>query len=349
MMRSSAMVFQYGKDTAMLYHRWIGRLALTVALAGLLPSAGSAREIYLPVDSEIVFTINLRQLLDSPLIKDNLLGQAREAVKNSPAADVLKELGLDPFKDLDRITVAGPASKEQDRGLVIIRGKFNTDKLKAKAEELIKAEATAADKPLIKKLKVPDGNGGDAIIYQIRPPEAPMAFFVTIMDGKTILASPGKDYVVDAIRMTAEKPVELKAKGIQALLDKMDERQSFSIAAISEVLGNALGDLGGGVGGLDKVTAVSGGLTLTDELKLEVGISTKDTDAAKELHDSLSGQLNFALALAAGIAQGIEANPGLDVALELLKSVRVTAKDKTVFIKGRVNADTLQDLLKKDK
>jgi hypothetical protein len=327
----------------------MGRLALTLALAGLAPSAASAaRDYYLPVDSEVVVNINLRQLFDAPLIKDNLLDKAREAIKTSPAAEVLKELGLDPFKDLDRIVIAGPASQEQDRGLVIVRGKFNTTKLKAKAEDLVKAEATAADKPLIKKLKVPDGNGGDAIIYQVRPADAPIAFFVSILDEKTILASPGKDYVVDAIRAAGKAP-ELKDKGLETLLDKMEERQSISIAAISDVLGKALGDLGGAVGGLDKVTAVSGGLTLTDELKLEVGVSTKGTDAAKELHDSLSQQVNLALALAAAVAQGVEANPALDLALELLKSVRVTSKDKAVFIKGRVNADTIQDLLKKDK
>jgi hypothetical protein len=328
----------------------MGRLALTLALAGLAPTAASAaRDYYLPVDSEVVVNINLRQLFDAPLVKDNLLDKAREAIKASPAAEVLKELGLDPFKDLDRIVIAGPAAtKEQDRGLVIVRGKFNTTKLKAKAEDLVKAEATAADKPLIKKLKVPDGAGGDAIIYQVRPPDAPIAFFVSILDEKTILASPGKDYVVDAIRAAGKTP-ELKDKGLETLLDKMEERQSISIAAISDVLGKALGDLAGAVGGLDKVTAVSGGLTLTDEIKLEVGISTKGTDAAKELHDSLSQQINLALALAAAVSQGVEANPGLDLVLELLKSVRVTSKDKAVFIKGRVNADTLQDLLKKDK
>jgi hypothetical protein len=346
------MVFCSERIASMLSRTWVGRLALTFAVAGCLTPAVAfaAREHYLPVDSEVVLTINLRQLLDAPLIKDNLLSQAREALRASPAADVLKELGFDPFKDLDRIVVAGPAGKEQDRGLVILRGKFNVDKLKAKADELLDAEkAGAAGKPLVKKHKVPDGSGGDAIIYQFQPPESPTPLFVTIVDDRTILASPGKDYIVDAIRTPAGKAPALKAKGLEALLDKIEEKQSISIAAVSEVLGKAVSDLGGGAGGLDKITAVSGGLTLSDELKLEVGISTKGTDSAKELHDTIKQQLNLGLALAAAIVQGIDANPGLDVVLELLKSIRVSTKDSTVFIKGRVNADTIQDLLKKDK
>ncbi len=333
----------------LLQHSLAARLGLAALLAvGLAaPARGAELEKYLPDDTEVVVNVNVRQLLDSPLVKKHALELAREALKSvDMAEDVLRDLGFDPFKDLDRVVAASPGGTDKDRGLLIARGKFDRAKFKAKAEE---ASRTYGD--LLKIRKVPDGAGGHHIVYEVNHPEAQLPFYVTLAADNTLLASPGKDYVVDALKKVGknEKP-PLKDKELQALLEKVDERQTVSVAAVSAALkAGALGDALEDVSAvLEKVTAIGGGMTLGEDVKVEVVASTKNAADAKEFRDSADRGLKVALAVLAGLGQG-EANPGIELALEVVKNLKVTARDRTIVIKGRVSAETIEDALKKDK
>jgi hypothetical protein len=323
----------------------LGRLALALTFVAGLPLCGkaAAREHYLPEDSEIVVNINVKQMLAAPFVKDNnFVDEAREALKHGPAASILKDIDFDPLKDLDRIVIAAPAAaKEADRGLAILHGHFNTTKLRAKAEELSKSEHVR-----LKIVKVPDGKGGDAVIYQFTLPDNSTSLFATIIDEKTILASPGKDYIVDAIRTTGGKPAPLKSKGLEALLDKMEERQSISVAAVSEAVKSLIGN---DVSGLENLTALSGGLTLSELVKVEIGISTKEADEAKEIHNSLSNQLKLGVVALAGLTAADNTNPGFAVLYEVVKSIDISVKEKTVLIEGKIDPEKIQKILKQDK
>src|SRR5579859_3875269 len=79
------------------------RLASLLTLALLAHPGVRAADVdtYLPADTESYLSINIRQILDSPLVKKAALGQLREALKSEDQVnDVLKDLGFDPFKDL---------------------------------------------------------------------------------------------------------------------------------------------------------------------------------------------------------------------------------------------------------
>src|SRR5439155_24882163 len=94
---------------------------------------------YLPADTEVVVTWNVRQVLGSQLVKKNGLEQLRDLIKSQEEVEaLLKELNLDPLKDIDKVLVAAPASGEQDKGLVIVHGRFNLDKFKARADKAAK-------------------------------------------------------------------------------------------------------------------------------------------------------------------------------------------------------------------
>src|SRR5262249_47295568 len=108
---------------------WGAALAVAALAA---PARAADLDPYLPADTEVVVTVNVRQLLGSELLKKLGLDKAKEALKDlDQVKTVLDELGFDPFKDLDRLTVAGPGGTEQDRGLIIARGRFDPDKFKA--------------------------------------------------------------------------------------------------------------------------------------------------------------------------------------------------------------------------
>jgi hypothetical protein len=326
--------------------RWL----LVAVAAGLsaAPARAGLLDPYLPDDSEVVVTVNVRQLLDAPLVKKHALKKLQDLLKDFDQAEsVLKDLGFDPFKDLERVTVASPGGTEKDRGLLIVHGTFNLDKFKAKADE------SARDYPdYLKVHKVPLGAGATHVVYEVTPPDADMPIFVALSGKDTFLASPGKDYVVDALKKAARKAKPaLKNKDVQALLERLDEKQSVAVALLGSALTRGGGAPPGVKAQVEKVEAVGGGVTVGEDLKVEFVLAARTPEEAKELQQGLDKGIKQALALLSVVSTTVEEKglkQGLDAALELVKALRVSAKGKVLTIKGRVSADVLEDALKKD-
>jgi hypothetical protein len=319
---------------------WLCGLAAALAAA---PARAGEVDKYLPEDTEVLVSVNVRQIVDSDLFKKYALEQARAALKDQEdVQDVLKELGLDPFKDLDRVLVAKPSGGEQDRGLVIAYGRFDLDRLRAKADEAAKNQPD-----LVKIHKIPDGAGGKAVVYEVNVPNQPTPVFVALPNKETVLASTGKDYVVDALKKeTAKEKPALKNKDFQALLEKMDAKQAVSLAGV----GSALTE-----GGLDevkalfeKVEAVGGGVSIGDDIKIEVSVAAKSADDAKGLKETIGDDLKQARLLLTALTL-VQSDPGLELLLDVANSVRVSVKGKAVVVKASVSADALEEALKKDK
>jgi len=289
--------------------------------------------------------LNVKQLVDSELVKKYALEKAREALNDAGhVADVLKDLGFDPLKDLDQIIAASPSGGESDRGLLIVHGRFDLAKFKAKGEE------TAKDYPNHLKIqKVPDGLGGQNVVYEVvtdNPSGGEMTIFVALAGKDTLLASPGKDYVVDALKKAGAKgKAALKDKEFQALLEKMNPKQSFSIAAVGSALTKAeLPEEAKAA--LEKVATLGGGITVDDGVKIEVAIGAKDADAAKDLSKTLNDGLKQGLLLVTALAG---ANEQLNPLLDVIKSVKVGVKEKVVTIKAAIDADAIDKAIDKDK
>lgn len=320
-------------------------LAAFTALVMIVPLGRAADlDSYLPEDTESVLNLNVRQLLDSELVKKHLLEAAHEALRgNDQVQDILKDLGFDPFKDLDRILIASPIGNEKDRGLVILRGRFNVAKFKAKGEEVAKEES--------EHLKIHKVLGGKYLLYEANHPDVDDPFFVALPGPDTLLISFGKDYVVNALKKSGKetKPV-LKHKRFQTLLEKVDANQSLSLAAVTtpgltKAIDKAPGDVKGMI---EKVQALAGGLTISDEVKLELAVTAKDAKDAKDLGDSAKAGLNLILGFAAPLAQSKE-NSKVELLVEAIKSLRVTNKAETVFVKARISSDLIEDALKQKK
>src|SRR5215470_9034222 len=107
--------------------------ALAVALTALPARAADAVK-YLPDDTQAVVSFNVRQFLDSALVKKANLDKALE--RDAGAQNVLKDLGLKPLKDVERVLFARGASDEASA--VIFQGTFDPAKLHAKAEAVLK-------------------------------------------------------------------------------------------------------------------------------------------------------------------------------------------------------------------
>ncbi len=268
------------------------RFAAVLALILMVPAGAHAADLdpYLPADTESFLSVNVRQLLDSPIIKKSVLGPLRNALKESQdVTDVLKDLGFDPLKDLDHIIIAGPGGAETDRGLIIVHGTFDVKKFQAKA-----ADAAQNNDDVLKIHKVPLGGGATHEVYEVNIPGQDGALFVALASGKTLLVSPGKDYVVDSLKQSrANAKPALKSKSFQALLEKMDSKQSLSLAVPgkkligaddkADFLPRAVRDA------LAKIEVIGGGLTISEEVKFDLYFSTKDETSPNGPPDDRQG------------------------------------------------------------
>ena len=64
-------------------------------------------------------------------LKSTVGDKLKDLVSKMDPQKFLDQVGFDPFKDLTSLTFAGNAN-ESDKGLVIIHGKFNVEKIQAK-------------------------------------------------------------------------------------------------------------------------------------------------------------------------------------------------------------------------
>jgi hypothetical protein len=324
---------------------------LGLALATLLlaaPVRAADVDPYLPADTEGVVSINLRQILGSALVKQvGGVDIIRNALRSQEEVNaLLKELMFDPLKDVDRITIAGPSSGETDKGLVIIRGRFNVEKFRARAEK-----AAKNNKDQLKVRKVKDPRGGEHTVYEFNvvPPQggAAQTIFAGIPSKNILLAAPSLDYLVDAMRVKPDATkITLKNKAFATLLTRLDDKQSVSFTSVMTEA--ALKQIPAEIPAADllkKLTAISGGITLTDGFKLEVMAATKQAADAKALGAKINEGLNAALILV-GIAAMNE--PKLAPVMDLVKSLKTSVKDTTVTVKGEVSGEMLQKLIPKN-
>ncbi len=290
---------------------------------------------FLPPDTEIISTVNFKQIFDSNLFKKYMLEEAREALKNAAMVkDILDDLGFDPFKDLDKVISAGPGGSETDKGLIIVHGRFNLEKFKAKAEDAAKSNGD--------NLKIHKINDGKNMLYEVTVDPVP-TLWVALAGKTTLLVSPGKDYVVDALKRV-DKPARLQNKDFQSLLEKMDNRQSVSLAAVGKAVAKA--DLPDAVKeAFENIDAIGGGLTIGEDINFELVGNAKTAKDAKDINDKISAGLNFGLGLL-GIAAG--QNKELAPLVNIAKTVRSSARDKTVTIKAAISAELIEKARRKE-
>jgi hypothetical protein len=323
-------------------------LALGAVLA-LTPAAGAQPARYFPASTEIVVTVNVRQILESDLLKGKK--EAVDLVKtmvesqlqqNDEAYQYIKELSFDPFRDLDGITTVSEASTDPAKALAIFTGRFDAKKFHKAAERAAKEHGD------IVKLT----RAGKHHVVEVIPPGDEKAYYVTLVDGKTLLVSQGKATLKDALsRAAQETPAELK-KEVRDLLASRDKKASLSFAAT----GNAVGKLLEASKDpriaqaapiiaklLEKVSGFNGSVTLGNDVQFQLGVGTNDPATAKEFAQQAVFGL---LILNAAVAKEAQKNPQLAPALDVVKTLRASAQGNTFILRGHVPAAVIGQGLK---
>jgi hypothetical protein len=320
-------------------------LLAAVLLATAAVTANAVRAIdvkLLPKDTELVFTVNLKQILESEIVKsqkealDQVKAMFQQGVPGAEdATKYLKKAGFDPFKDLHSVTIAMPASKDPEAGFIIVEGKFSPEMVQAAAEEAAKDQGDI--------IKVTWA--GKQTIYEIAPP-GEKKVYATLLEGRALLAASSKEGLSDALaRAAGTKKSEIK-KEIKELLETTNNKQSISFVATGNAInkliedapipnGNQFGPL------LQQVSGMSGAITINKDISFQLGVGAGDEESAKKMAQGARFGLVFANAL---VQQKVKEDEKLAPVMDIMKTLKVTSQGNSVLLRGEVTMEVIMKL-----
>ena len=316
---------------------WPSLPILFLALA-VSPVSAAEADKYLPEDTGGLISINVKQVVDSPLFKKTYLPVLQKELNAKPdALKLLRDVGIDPFRDIDRLVVVSADScapkNSNDAGVfVILHGRFDPARIQAKIAEV---------SPYVGKV-LQIHKAGNGTLYEVTAEDR--SFFFALADRTTAVFAARREPVSDALdRAAGKKKGLVKDEGLRKLIAKADAKQALWVAANGhttvgfdrilagpkpkggEMARRTLGDSG--------ISEVTGGFWVTDGLKAAFGVEVQDATMASAVGNALQNEL------------GKTIDKGFDGALdgqrlapvrEFLKEMVISGDGKHVVIQSEV-------------
>jgi hypothetical protein len=307
-------------------------LVLLVLVLAALPSGAAEVSKYLPDDTEVVAFVNVRQLLDAPLVQRHAGEQLKGALKeNVELQRLLAAAGFDPLRDVQSITFAAPGKDTEKQALFIVSGSFHLDRIHALADELARKDPDA--------LKL--HRQGGLRIYETRSWDAAGTGFAAFADRGTLLISPSREPILAALRAAEQNRPRGKA-ALPALIQQADGTQTMWFAALAtKDVKDLLRSNSQTAGVADRITSFTGTVSFSDVVQAAVQVHATDLRAAGEvqrLMEALKGFVQFAA------LSNREYGP---LFCDLLDAMKVSSQRNTVTIGGTVSPDLIEKGLKK--
>jgi len=318
--------------------RWGVAAAAAVVLAGLAPTARAAEvDKLLPADSEYVIAVNVRQIVDSEIIKKYALGQIKDFLAGGDAQKFLKDLGLDPLKDIDRVIVGASGTDQNDfKGLAVVRGKFNPEKLYAAAEAQTKKDPDHFS--LVK-------DGAD-VMFKFQPDQGNPVYGTVVNDSTVVVAS-DKKLVSAALAASSGDKKPAVNKDLAALISRMDDKSSLYLCALTKDKLNKLKLPQGGAPAnikdqLGKLDTVAASLRISADISFDVSLGMADDASADEMGKTVDDGIQQIKGLLPFLVAN---NPQLKPLADAAKSLKSGVKGKTVSISGKLPGDAIGQLI----
>jgi hypothetical protein len=321
---------------------------MVLSLFALVGGTASAAEVdkYLPEDVNAVVSLNVRQVIDSPLFKKNYLPLIQKELKAKPEVQKqLKDLNFDPLRDLDGVVLGlaescEPEGSNKDPGLfLILHGRFDTAKAHAKLAEIA---------PFVPKL-LQIHKKGSSIVYELTLEEKTLYF--ALPDRTSIVLSGRKEPVIEALdRATARKKVTLKSEDVGKLIAKTDAKQALWVVATGKtsvefqtiLVGAKKGEKARKTLEDSGVTEVTGGFWVTDGVKAAFGVEVQNGLIAKAVANGLQDELSKQIK---NEFDGKLEGP-LAPVREFLRDLVIAADGYHIVIQGEVAGRVFVDSLK---
>ena len=314
------------------------RRLLLLALIFAVPANARAADVsvYLPAETDLVLTVQVRQIAESELGKKvgaDLLKELLGAVKQ--AATAVEATGLDLLKDFDVIT-AGIDLDQTDppKPFALFEGKFDAKKIEESAAAYAKAHPN--------KLSAINVGGKSAFKLPGGKPAETM-YAAIIDDNKLAVAASEKD-LEGAFAAAAGRRKAVISKELAGLL--ATAKSSAPIFARAWVKGKLSElklpneKLNAQVQKVDWATAT---ITVTRDVAVTVTVNCPDEASAKVMSD-LTGAVVGLVRLQ--IMAAAEDQPELEPVNLLLKATRVAPVGKQVIATGSVKGEVIERAVK---
>jgi len=319
----------------------LSRLGLATALAVL--AAGSVRaaeaDPLIPADADTVAYVNVKQLVESDVVKKYAIEQIKQALAGQEAKKLLEDMGLDPLKDIEKIWI-GTSGKDKDdmKVLTVVHGKFDPDKL-------FKAAEAATKKDGDKFTMIKDGT---TTMFKYQPDQG-NPVYGTVVDETTVLAASDKKILAAGVKQAADKKKSQLSADLSALVKKMDEKASmFAVSVVKGKFENLKLpaqlpiDLSGLEKALPKTDTIAISVKVTGDINLEVVFGMKDDDAATDMGDAMAKVIDGIKGLVPLLAA---AEPKAKPLIDVVKTIKSDVKKKDVTVVGKVTGENLGKML----
>jgi hypothetical protein len=311
------------------------RLALaTVAFAGSAISSVRAAEpdLLLPAATDTVMQINVKQILESDIVKKYAVEQLKQVLDSQDAKKMLSEIGVDPLKDIDQLVLGSSGVNKDDmKVMFILHGKFSPDKLFQAAEAQAKRDGE-------KFSMIKDGS---TIIFKYKPDNIDAPLFGTVVDEKTVIATNDQKMIGTALATAKSAKGAPLSKELVGLIKKMDDKSSmFAVSILKgkfddvKIPGQGLPiDLSAFQPLLAKIQTMTVSLRVKADVHLEMTLGMKDEDAAGEFSKAMDDLLKQLKPLAQFAAA---AEPRAKPLGDILGTIKTEAQKKDVIVTGMV-------------
>jgi X-X-X-Leu-X-X-Gly heptad repeat protein len=320
-------------------------LTLLVLAGTVLSAPARAAEVdkYLPDDTNLVLTVHVDSLLDAPLVAKGMpvvlkrygydlmmatMGEspaARKALEDNRKA-IQKMLGdrtaieeiLSQWKQHARQIVLAGNTDTANGFVIIVRGEFDKDDLDNvlwQASDFWGWELKSEDVD-------------DHTVYQLTRPDTFETYFIAVTEAGVCVFSPEKDRVMYALAKADGTENTQLSKEMRTALSKVDDRQTIWMTAVNNHSTDVL--------------RMSGGITVADDVKVEVVVKTRNAEAAEAEVSRLNEGLGQ---LKAGLDKLAKADAKLKPLATALKPIQASAQGSTVTLKARIDGEAFRKLL----
>jgi hypothetical protein len=322
----------------MRFSRTVGLLSLVAIMASTLSVRADEKiETFFPKDTDIIMSFNIEQIMSSELTKKFALPKLKEVLNsNDQMKQILGTLGLDPFTDFKRVYISMPISMTEQKGLVILEGKFDPKKINSTAEDFLKNSGD---------LQVEKIDGKTA--FKFTPPNAPSAMYAMVVNENYILLGSEKDYLSGGAAAVVGKGKTLIEKDMASLLPKVDPKASmFLIANTKGKLGN-LPIPGGNTQMIEKLESFAVELKVEKEVKLNLAMGVNDEATAEQM----STQIKQGLQLAKGFLPSAfpQGSPLVKPVTDMVSGIKTSQRGKYITLSMEATASLIEALMAGDR
>jgi hypothetical protein len=272
-------------------------------------------------NAEFFLSINVRSLLDATMVSGDLakLRQATLKGHNEIQAE-FDAIGFDPFADLDTLTVVGAPSQGSDQFLVIAHGRFDFNKLIGWTQK-----ALAEHGELLTTVEE-----GSSKFLALTPPGQGQPIYIGWPDSETIVASPARGLIARAIEVGSGKSQSSLNQPAADLLRSLDDTNVVSFLALGAALKNTPH--------AEVIRHAIGGLSIDQGVHLNVVVTARDADAARQLAKTVTNRLAQA---ESALSLMSHRQKELAPVVSLLGAVKVTREGDAVNIRGDLTQNAL--------